>query len=132
MPPSARMSASGPPIWARIMTEGKPLLCVWDLHAWHDESHILPGVDLTVCEGETMTLLGRNGSCARHRPGSRAPCAVSGFPYEDPVPRLFASASNLPQGVPRGIPCKLSSPLVNPACRQKNKEHLPLDYNHRE
>ena len=43
------------------MTEGKPLLCVRDPHAWHDESHILHGVDLTVCEGETVTIPGRNG-----------------------------------------------------------------------
>ena len=43
------------------MTEGKPLLRVRDLNAWYDESHILHGVDLTVCEGETVTILGRNG-----------------------------------------------------------------------
>lgn len=41
------------------MTEGKPLR-VRDPHAWHDESHIPHGVDLTVCEGETVTILGRN------------------------------------------------------------------------
>ena len=43
------------------MTEGEPLLRVQDLHAWYDESHILHGVDLMVREGETVTLLGRNG-----------------------------------------------------------------------
>ena len=32
------------------------------LHAWYGESHILHGVELTVNEGEVVTLLGRNGS----------------------------------------------------------------------
>ena len=61
MQPSATTGASRSPIWARIMTEGKPLLRVRDLHAWHDESHIPHGVDLTVCEGETVIILGHNG-----------------------------------------------------------------------
>jgi branched-chain amino acid transport system ATP-binding protein len=33
-----------------------------DLHAWYGESHILHGVDLSVQEGEVVTLLGRNGA----------------------------------------------------------------------
>jgi branched-chain amino acid transport system ATP-binding protein len=33
-----------------------------DLNAWYGESHILHGVDLTVNEGEVITLLGRNGA----------------------------------------------------------------------
>jgi len=33
-----------------------------DLHAWYGESHILHGVNLTVNEGEVVTLLGRNGA----------------------------------------------------------------------
>lgn len=33
-----------------------------DLHAFYGESHILHGIDLTVHEGELVTLLGRNGS----------------------------------------------------------------------
>ncbi|HEU4986955.1 MAG TPA: ABC transporter ATP-binding protein [Rhizobiaceae bacterium] len=43
------------------MNKGKPLLSVSDLHAWYGESHALHGVDLEVFEGETVTLLGRNG-----------------------------------------------------------------------
>jgi branched-chain amino acid transport system ATP-binding protein len=38
------------------------LLRIDDLHAWYDESHILHGVNLTVNEGEVVTLLGRNGA----------------------------------------------------------------------
>jgi len=33
-----------------------------NLHAWYGESHILHGVDLTVHQGEVVTLLGRNGA----------------------------------------------------------------------
>ncbi|MGE6785717.1 ABC transporter ATP-binding protein [Ensifer adhaerens] len=39
----------------------KPLLKVSGLNAWYGESHILHGVDLSVGEGEMVTLLGRNG-----------------------------------------------------------------------
>lgn len=35
---------------------------IHDLHAFYGESHILHGIDLTVREGELVTLLGRNGS----------------------------------------------------------------------
>ena len=38
------------------------LLRIQDLHAWYGESHILHGVNLTVNEGEVVTLLGRNGA----------------------------------------------------------------------
>ena len=41
---------------------GKEVLAIRDLHAWYGESHILHGVDLTVHEGEVVTLLGRNGA----------------------------------------------------------------------
>lgn len=41
------------------MTE--PLLSVRDLNAWYGESHALHGIDLDVQQGETVTLLGRNG-----------------------------------------------------------------------
>jgi branched-chain amino acid transport system ATP-binding protein len=42
---------------------GAPLaLEVTNLHAWYGESHILHDVDLTVAQGEVVTLLGRNGS----------------------------------------------------------------------
>ena len=40
----------------------EPLLRIADLHTWYGESHILHGVDLSVHEGEVVTLLGRNGS----------------------------------------------------------------------
>jgi branched-chain amino acid transport system ATP-binding protein len=38
------------------------LLRLTDVHAWYGESHILHGIDLTVNQGEVVTLLGRNGS----------------------------------------------------------------------
>jgi branched-chain amino acid transport system ATP-binding protein len=41
------------------MTE--PLLSVRDLNAWYGESHALHGINLDVHQGETVTLLGRNG-----------------------------------------------------------------------
>ena len=41
------------------MTE--PLLSVRELNAWYGESHALHGIDLDVHQGETVTLLGRNG-----------------------------------------------------------------------
>ena len=41
------------------MTE--PLLSVRDLNARYGESHALHGIDLDVHQGETVTLLGRNG-----------------------------------------------------------------------
>ncbi|WP_431323700.1 ABC transporter ATP-binding protein [Rhizobium sp. YTU87027] len=37
------------------------LLEVHGLNAWYGESHILHGVDMRVGEGETITILGRNG-----------------------------------------------------------------------
>ena len=40
----------------------KELLRIEDLHAWYGESHILHGVNLSVHEGEVVTLLGRNGA----------------------------------------------------------------------
>lgn len=33
-----------------------------DLHAWYGESHVLHGVNLSVDQGEVVTLLGRNGA----------------------------------------------------------------------
>lgn len=36
-------------------------LLVEDLHAWYGESHVLQGLSLTVNDGETIALLGRNG-----------------------------------------------------------------------
>jgi branched-chain amino acid transport system ATP-binding protein len=43
-------------------TERASMLQISDLNAWYGESHILHGVELTVREGELVTLLGRNGA----------------------------------------------------------------------
>ncbi len=43
-------------------TEKREMLRIDVLHAYYGESHILHGIDLTVCEGEVVTLLGRNGA----------------------------------------------------------------------
>jgi len=40
----------------------KEMLLIAGLHAFYGESHILHGIDLTVGEGEVVTLLGRNGA----------------------------------------------------------------------
>jgi branched-chain amino acid transport system ATP-binding protein len=40
----------------------KPFLEISRLHAWYGESHILHGIDVTVQEGEVVSLLGRNGA----------------------------------------------------------------------
>jgi branched-chain amino acid transport system ATP-binding protein len=39
-----------------------PALAINNLHAWYGESHILHDVNLSVEEGEVVTLLGRNGA----------------------------------------------------------------------
>ena len=39
-----------------------PFLEIANLHAWYGESHVLHGVNLTVREGEVVSLLGRNGA----------------------------------------------------------------------
>ena len=39
----------------------RPLLEVTGLNTWYGESHVLHGVDMTVGEGEMITILGRNG-----------------------------------------------------------------------
>ena len=43
------------------MNDAPPLLSVRELNAWYGESHALHGIDLDVHQGETVTLLGRNG-----------------------------------------------------------------------
>jgi len=40
----------------------REVLKIANLEAWYGESHILHGVELTVREGEIVTLLGRNGA----------------------------------------------------------------------
>ena len=37
------------------------ILQAQDVHAWYDSSHVLHGVSLDICKGETVGLLGRNG-----------------------------------------------------------------------
>jgi branched-chain amino acid transport system ATP-binding protein len=44
------------------MADTKEFLRISNLHAFYGESHILHGVDLTVNQGEVVTLLGRNGA----------------------------------------------------------------------
>jgi branched-chain amino acid transport system ATP-binding protein len=44
------------------MSEPQEFLRVSNLHAFYGESHILHGVDMTVNQGEVVTLLGRNGA----------------------------------------------------------------------
>jgi len=44
------------------MPDAASLLSVRNLQGWYGESHVLHGVDLDVREGETVTLLGRNGA----------------------------------------------------------------------
>jgi len=41
---------------------GSAMLSVRGLHAWYGESHVLHGVNMSVDEGEVVTLLGRNGA----------------------------------------------------------------------
>jgi ABC-type branched-subunit amino acid transport system ATPase component len=56
-----RRSAGSPGLYGnggRLMTT---LLEVQGLNAWYGESHVLHGVDMRVAEGETITILGRNG-----------------------------------------------------------------------
>ena len=58
------MSNADPKASNRQVTapKGNEMLRITDLHAFYGESHILHGIDLTVNEGELVTLLGRNGS----------------------------------------------------------------------
>jgi branched-chain amino acid transport system ATP-binding protein len=41
---------------------GREVLRLQDVHAFYGESHVLHGVELSVREGEVVTLLGRNGA----------------------------------------------------------------------
>lgn len=44
------------------MSDAVPFLSVENLHAYYGPSHVLHGMNLTVNEGETVTLIGRNGA----------------------------------------------------------------------
>ncbi|MCV6609141.1 MAG: ABC transporter ATP-binding protein [Amphritea sp.] len=44
-----------------MSTTGEKIRIV-DLHSYYGESHILHGIDMTIMQGELVTLLGRNGS----------------------------------------------------------------------
>jgi branched-chain amino acid transport system ATP-binding protein len=44
------------------MMSSKELLRIDNLHAWYGESHVLHGVNMSVNEGEVVSLLGRNGA----------------------------------------------------------------------
>lgn len=41
---------------------GEKVIEISGLHAWYGESHVLHNVNLSVCQGEVITLLGRNGA----------------------------------------------------------------------
>ena len=56
---SKALANEGPP---RMNTPASTAIRFKDVHAWYGESHILHGVNLTVREGEVVTLLGRNGA----------------------------------------------------------------------
>jgi len=45
-----------------MLERTRPVLEIKDLQAYYGESHVLHGVNLSVHEGEVVTLLGRNGS----------------------------------------------------------------------
>lgn len=49
-------------IGGRHLSEHIEELRIQDLHAFYGESHALHGIDMTVYQGELVTLLGRNGS----------------------------------------------------------------------
>ncbi len=51
-----------PPLPPSTMPPARELLRLENLHAWYGESHVLHGVNMTVSEGEVVSLLGRNGA----------------------------------------------------------------------
>ena len=55
------MSESAAPARTAAPAKGAAMLEVRNLHAYYGKSHILQGVDLTVGDGEIVSLLGRNG-----------------------------------------------------------------------
>ena len=47
---------------ATTQHHAEPLLEVRDLHGFYGDSHVLRGVDLSLAEGEIVTIVGRNGA----------------------------------------------------------------------
>ncbi len=58
----SQMPSVSPSPLAAAQVPAPELLRISDLHAWYGESHVLHGVNLTVREGEVVSLLGRNGA----------------------------------------------------------------------
>ena len=56
------ISAQNTEIGGQHVSEHIEELRITDLHAFYGEGHALHGIDLTVNQGELVTLLGRNGS----------------------------------------------------------------------
>jgi branched-chain amino acid transport system ATP-binding protein len=50
------------PIAGQTVSSLTPALEIRDLQAWYGESHILHNLNITVGQGEVVTLLGRNGA----------------------------------------------------------------------
>jgi ABC-type lipopolysaccharide export system ATPase subunit len=54
-----------------------PILDASEIHAWYGSSHVLHGVDLAIARGETVGLLGRNGTRWRAAAWPTCPRAVA-------------------------------------------------------
>ena len=113
------------------------MLDVKDVHACYGKSHILQGIALNVDEGETVTLLGRNGAgkstTLKTIAGVVAPtggtvtfaagrCRAARAPDRRARPVLRAGASrDFPPAVGRGEPAARCAPRFTVAARR----HLP-------
>src|SRR2546421_10561365 len=75
---SPRRSAATATCWRPILPAAEPLLAVTGLCAAYGKKQIRRGVDFTTGRGETVTLLGANGS-------GKSTClnAISGFVRPD-------------------------------------------------
>ena len=76
-----------------------------NVHAFYGESHILHGIDLTINQGELVTLLGRNGSgrsttlkTIMNLVGKRSgQIAINGTDAMSLAPHKIAHLGNLPK-----------------------------------
>ncbi len=59
---SSVMNPPGMRLHSRLKKQHRRKIRIHDLHAYYGESHILHGIDMTVMQGELVTLLGRNGA----------------------------------------------------------------------